>query len=200
VRNRLTYANVAATLALVFSMSGGAMAASHYLINSTRQINPKVLKKLKGKTGKPGPTGKTGAQGLPGAQGVQGVQGVEGKAGPSEAISSHVSSAEYPNAANAAEVVTEITVSAGSYTLSATVTPESESTSASEAGCVLLQGEEFLGEAKVNLAGEASASLALSGVYEAKSTVELWLACKSTTTQGKYLDPTLTATKVGSLG
>src|SRR5438876_8031642 len=46
-RMRLTYANVAATLALVFSMTGGALAAKHYLINSTSQINPKVLKKLK---------------------------------------------------------------------------------------------------------------------------------------------------------
>lgn len=46
MRHRLSYANVAATLALVFSMSGGALAATHYLINSTKQINPKVLKKL----------------------------------------------------------------------------------------------------------------------------------------------------------
>jgi hypothetical protein len=43
---RLSYANVTATLALVFSMSGGALAANHYLINSTKQINPRVLKAL----------------------------------------------------------------------------------------------------------------------------------------------------------
>jgi hypothetical protein len=43
---RLTYANVTATLALLFSMSGGALAANHYLINSTRQINPRVLRAL----------------------------------------------------------------------------------------------------------------------------------------------------------
>jgi hypothetical protein len=29
MRKRITYANVAATLALVFSMSGGALAATH---------------------------------------------------------------------------------------------------------------------------------------------------------------------------
>jgi hypothetical protein len=46
MRRHLTYANVAATLALVFSMSGGALAAKHYLIDSTKQINPKVLKSL----------------------------------------------------------------------------------------------------------------------------------------------------------
>ena len=51
MRRRLSYANVTATLALVFAMSGGALAANHYLINSTKQISPKVLKKL---TGKPG--------------------------------------------------------------------------------------------------------------------------------------------------
>src|SRR5439155_26711594 len=41
---RLNYANVTATLALFFAMSGGALAAHHYLLNSTKQINPKVLK------------------------------------------------------------------------------------------------------------------------------------------------------------
>src|SRR3982074_922171 len=53
-RSHLSYANVTATLALVFSMSGGALAANHYLINSSRQINPRVLKKLRGETGPQG--------------------------------------------------------------------------------------------------------------------------------------------------
>jgi collagen triple helix repeat protein len=81
MRKRITYANVAATLALVFAMSGGAWAASHYLINSTRQINPKVLKKLKGNTGKPGRTGATGKEGTAGKEGPQGLQGKEGPQG-----------------------------------------------------------------------------------------------------------------------
>ena len=63
MRRRLSYANVTATLALVFAMSGGAMAANHYLITSTKQINPKVLKKLTGKTGKTGANGANGANG-----------------------------------------------------------------------------------------------------------------------------------------
>ncbi len=46
VRRHLTYANVAATLALVFSMSAGALAASHYLITSTSQIKPNVRRAL----------------------------------------------------------------------------------------------------------------------------------------------------------
>jgi hypothetical protein len=79
MRKRITYANVVATLALVFAMSGGALAAKHYLVNSTKQINPKVLKKLKGRTGA---TGKTGATGAPGAAGKNGVNGSQGPAGP----------------------------------------------------------------------------------------------------------------------
>ncbi len=46
LRRNLTYANVTATLALVFAMSGGALAAKHYLVNSTKQINPTVIKSL----------------------------------------------------------------------------------------------------------------------------------------------------------
>jgi hypothetical protein len=78
-RKLFSYSNVVATLALVFAMSGGALAATHYLINSTKQINPKVLKKLKGnvgKTGKEGPAGKNGTNGATGPQGPEGVSGV----------------------------------------------------------------------------------------------------------------------------
>jgi hypothetical protein len=80
MRGRLTYANVAATLALFLSMSGGALAASHYLVNSTKQINPKVLKKLM-KAGKTGATGKEGPAGKEGKEGKEGKQGNEGAAG-----------------------------------------------------------------------------------------------------------------------
>ncbi len=75
IRPRLTYANIAATLALVFSMSGGALAASHYLISSKKQISPKVLKELKGNAGARGATGASGPQGPAGAQGSAGAAG-----------------------------------------------------------------------------------------------------------------------------
>jgi hypothetical protein len=78
-KSRLTYANVAATLALVFSMTGGALAAKHYLITSTKQISPKVISALKGKAGKTGPSGP---QGLPGKDGVTGKEGPKGEQGP----------------------------------------------------------------------------------------------------------------------
>jgi hypothetical protein len=82
LRLRCSYANVAATLALVFAMGGSAVAAKHYLINSTSQINPKVLKRLRGRTGKTGAAGPTGARGPAGLTGATGAAGPQGKEGP----------------------------------------------------------------------------------------------------------------------
>ncbi len=91
IRKRFAYANVAMTLALVFAMTGGAYGAGHYLITSTKQISPKVLKALKGANGKngvagtAGPAGATGAAGAVGAKGENGTnggQGIQGPAGP----------------------------------------------------------------------------------------------------------------------
>ncbi len=81
-KRSLNYANVTATLALVFSMSGGALAANHYLISSTKQINPKVLSKLKGNAGANGAPGATGASGPTGPSGPSGPTGSQGKEGP----------------------------------------------------------------------------------------------------------------------
>lgn len=80
-RRRLTYANVTATLALVFAMSGGAYAAGRYLITSPKQISPKVLNELKGRRGQTGAAGAAGAQGQQGAQGPAGPQGSTGEKG-----------------------------------------------------------------------------------------------------------------------
>ncbi len=90
MRRQLSYANVVATLALVLAMGGSALAATHYLINSTNQINPKVLKALKASAGgsgnsgtaaPQGQAGSPGAQGLPGSAGLTGPQGLGGSTG-----------------------------------------------------------------------------------------------------------------------
>lgn len=89
IRKRMTWANVAMTLALVFAMAGGAFAAggkhhkkahkpSGVVITSTKQISPKVIKALRGNVGPQGPAGISGKDG---ANGKDGLPGAEGKAG-----------------------------------------------------------------------------------------------------------------------
>lgn len=60
-------------------MTGGAMATKHYLINSTQQINPKVIRALKGKPGQAGPRGSAGPAGKEGPAGEEGQRGPAGE-------------------------------------------------------------------------------------------------------------------------
>jgi hypothetical protein len=82
IKQRLTFANVAVTFALVFAMTGGAYAAKRYLITSTKQISPAVLKQLRGAAGPAGSAGAPGPAGLPGPAGKEGPAGKDGKEGP----------------------------------------------------------------------------------------------------------------------
>lgn len=67
-----------AGLALFFALGGSAIAAKHYLITSTKQIKPSVLKALRGKAGPQGVPGAPGPAGPVGAQGPKGEQGPPG--------------------------------------------------------------------------------------------------------------------------
>jgi hypothetical protein len=82
IGKRVTFANVAMTLALVFAMTGGALAAGKFIITSTKQVSPKVLKQLQGKAGKAGPAGAQGPAGPGGPQGPAGANGKDGAPGP----------------------------------------------------------------------------------------------------------------------
>jgi hypothetical protein len=59
--------NIVAWLALFVALGGTGLAASHYVITSTKQIKPSVLRKLRGHQGPQGPPGLTGPAGPQGA-------------------------------------------------------------------------------------------------------------------------------------
>jgi hypothetical protein len=70
--HKLSPATAIAMLALFFAIGGTAFAAHHYLVTSTSQIKPSVLKALRGQTGPAGPAGQAGATGATGAPGPAG--------------------------------------------------------------------------------------------------------------------------------
>lgn len=120
-RPRLTYTNVTATLALVFAMSGGAYAASKYLITSTKQIKPSVLAQLKGKAGKAGPAGAQGPAGAAGEKGAPGANGANGKDGaPGTPGESVTNTALAKNNAHCKEGGAELKVGSGTATYACT--------------------------------------------------------------------------------
>jgi len=142
MRRHLTYANVAATLALVFAMTGGALAANHYLINSTKQINPKVLKKLRGARGRTGAPGAPGAHGAAGAPGTPGGTGREGPRGPSDVYEVRLAESSAEAAASSYKSLTLAGLPAGTYSITAKATIWPQGLSPGSATCVLEAGAD----------------------------------------------------------
>jgi hypothetical protein len=101
-----------ASLALLFALGGSAVAARHYLITSTRQIKPSVLRALHGAAGARGPSGPAGLPGAPGAAGPQ------GPAGPVDLSSLTIVRAPDVLVAPQSEMTSVATCPAGSHVLS----------------------------------------------------------------------------------
>jgi hypothetical protein len=75
---------IIASIAIVLALTGSAVAAGHFILTSTKQISPHVLRSLKGKRG---PRGYRGSSGKGGATGPVGT-GAPGRAGATGATGS----------------------------------------------------------------------------------------------------------------
>jgi hypothetical protein len=220
---RISYANVAATLALVLSMSGGAFAAGHYLISSTKQISPKVLKKLKGRTGKQGVPGATGEKGLQGERGLagtngtngvkgergergergeQGEQGETGEIGPSAAYEEKALTST--NIFSTAKTIF-VALEAGKYDVSAKAQVQNkEGLSAATVTCELKpEGEAALDSMVLTFSSSGEGLVVLhSGFEKASGAATIQFTCTKTAGTSKEVfdvHPTLSAIKVGAL-
>jgi hypothetical protein len=137
---------VAATLALFFAMSGGALAAKHYLISSTKQLSPAVLKALKGHDGGHGTTGPQGPKGEPGTAGPRGETGPKGGAGPkgepgpSETYEVNLKEDSVDTAAGTFRTLTLANLPPGTYVIHAKASIAPLETNSSNARCVLEAG------------------------------------------------------------
>jgi hypothetical protein len=178
MRRGFSYANVTATLALFFALSGGALAAKHYLINSTNQINPKVLKKLESKRGNTGKTGANGPQGTPGAAGAAGAPGAPGANG---AVAGYSASEIGPSIdiTNSEKTIVSKTLPAGHYIVSAkvlTIALSEGSTGAVETECELNHEGEILDYSQAT----ATLPLLIASEYTGAATLALDVALNTT--------------------
>jgi hypothetical protein len=204
LRRRLSYANVAATLAVVFAMTGGALAADHYLITSTGQIKPSILKKLRGAKGATGLTGAQGAIGARGPVGAQGPAGAQGQTGPSgSSASGYAASGESVNELPSSfTTLVSKQVAPGSYVVSAKTWIVASSKTPVRAGALCFLFDSPIGHAvgegtpidSGSWAGvpgelepghlEAAATLGLQGTATTTTARELNLICRDTSNAG----------------
>jgi hypothetical protein len=87
MRRRPSATTTIACLALFFALAGTGLAAGKYLITSTSQIKPSVLKDLRGNRGPAGAPGAAGAAGAVGPQGTISTGNLTVVDGPATSIS-----------------------------------------------------------------------------------------------------------------
>jgi hypothetical protein len=187
LRRHLTYANVAASLALFLALGGAAYAATQLPKNSvgTNQIRKeavtagKIAKKTRqqlqgkrgpaGQQGPQGKTGKTGAKGATGARGAQGNTGAPGADGTGPAL--EVVSGAKPIEAVGSTVVSQ-NLAPGAYVVTADVVVESAATTLVTCS---LNGSNS--EAVGNVTAGVPATLTLSGVRSLGAASAATLTC-----------------------
>jgi hypothetical protein len=188
---------VAATVALVVSLGGGtALAMNAYVITSTKQIKPSVLKKLHGAEGPAGTNGTNGAAGSAGPAGPTGPAGMNGSngaPGANGAVAGYSvengqsSPTSLPLTQGDYQIVATKTLPAGSYIVNAEVDAEFTTTSAPTGGysdafdeCALFEASTMI-TASFQYAGGAIAQEPLGWYSESVIPVQAAVTLGSST-------------------
>jgi Collagen triple helix repeat (20 copies) len=215
LRRHLTYANVAASLALFLALGGAAYAATQLPKNSvgTNQIRKeavtaaKIAKKTRqqlqgargpagqqgpqGKTGAKGATGARGAQGNAGARGAQGNTGAPGVDGTGPAFEATAKPA-VPTAIGTGTQVVGLSLAPGQYATSANVVVQSGA--GATVTCVLLNG----GEASATIPAAGFETLSMSGVRGLAGAGTATVLCSTTGGTAELVSANVTAIQVKS--
>jgi hypothetical protein len=185
---------IIAVLALFFALGGTAIAAHHYLIRSTKQIKPSVVRKLRGRAGingKNGNNGKNGTNGAPGAAGAaNGYTDQNPRAG------------EYIVLEGTPWVVSVLSLPAGKYIVQADVHLEQSSAPGARVTCDLA-GTNTPDESVADI-GEGGgqvkhADLALSAPLTLTSAGAVLVECTPATVGKVAAGATMTAVQVSNL-
>ena len=184
---RLTYANVMATLALFAGLSGTAVAGSQMLFTGAdikdesltgKDIKPGSLvaghfsrSALRTLRGNAGARGATGAKGEPGSQGVAGPQGVAGAQGTSgigitTAATTGTDATDYQDMATLASLALTTT---GDYVIFTTFTVDNTGTENAYLNCGYRFAGVINGAAGANPAAGETATTTSAGVLNAEN-------------------------------
>jgi Collagen triple helix repeat (20 copies) len=215
LRRHLTYANVAASLALFLALGGAAYAATQLPKNSvgTNQIRPeavtagKIAKKTRqqlqgarGPAGQQGPQGKAGAKGATGARGAQGNVGARGAQGNTGAPGIDGTGPAFEAAAKPAiptaigtnTQVVGLSLAPGQYATSANVVVQSAA--GATVSCTLLNGAE----ASATIPATGFETLSMSGTRGLAGAGTSTVVCSSTGGAAELVSASVTAIQVKS--
>jgi hypothetical protein len=210
LRRHLTYANVAASLALFLALGGAAYAATQLPKNSvgTNQIRKeavtagKIAKKTRqqlqgqrgpaGQQGPQGKIGKTGAKGATGARGAQGNTGAPGVDGTGPAFEA-TAKPTAPTAIGTLTQVVGLSLAPGQYATSANVVVQGSA--GATVSCTLLNG----GEASATIpAAGGFGTLSMSGTRGLAGAGTATVICSTTGGTGELVSASVTAIQVKS--
>ncbi len=216
IRKRLTYANVAASLALFLALGGAtAIAAGGLGRNSVgpAQLKPNAVTAAKIRNGAVTPgklapaakatlTGPQGLQGREGPRGAQGKQGETGPRGPSAAFSDNRETAIAMEAGE--QLVSSLALPAGKYVANGYVNANNNAGAERQAKCRLTLGGTEIGNsgyvalgANVTLDKQVL-TISAAGTLTAPGAL-LMLCTEDGTPDGSWLARGLTAIEVDSL-